>query len=434
MPKRDVRDMERRRAALVDQMEALVDKAADETRSLTETEETSYTELRGQVASLDKDLAREDELRDLRKKEDRQSDPGHRGDPAIGMTDKELQNYSLVRAINAAITGDWRKAGLELEASQAVAKRLGREPQGFFVPYDWQQRDLTKGTAGAGGYTVSTDLLATSFIDLLRNKQVLSQAGATILSGLVGDVKIPRQTGGATAYWVDESGAPTESQQTVDQVSLTPKTLGVFTDISRKLLLQSSIDVEGMVRTDLATVIALAIDLAGLHGTGADNQPTGIAATTGIGSVAGGANGLAPTWAHIVGLETEVATDNADIGRLGYVTNAKVRGKLKVTDMGTDTGRMVWADNKTPVNGYSAHVSNQVSSALTKGDSTGVCSAIFFGNWADLIIGMWGVLDILVDPYTGGTSGTVRVIALQDVDVAVRHAQSFAAMLDALTS
>jgi hypothetical protein len=88
------------------------------------------------------------------------------------------------------------------------------------------------------------------------------------------------------------------------------------------------------------------------------------------------------------------------------------------------------------VNGYPFHVTNQVSSTLTKGSGTGVgvCSAIFFGNWADLIIGMWGGLDILVDPYTGGTAGTVRVIALQDVDVAVRHAESFAAMLDALTA
>jgi HK97 family phage major capsid protein len=258
-----------------------------------------------------------------------------------------------------------------------------------------------------------------------------------VLAGLVGDVAIPKQTGGATAYWVGESGSPTEGAQTVGQVALSPKTVGAFTDISRKLLKQSSIDVEAFVRNDLTSVLALAIDYAALHGPGSGNAPTGIAATSGIGDVAGGTNGLAPAWSHIISLETEVAQDNADVGRLAYMSNAKVRGKLKATPRTATYGDiMVWEPNagNTPVNGYPFYVTNQVSSTLTKGSSSGVCSAIFFGNWADLVMGMWGGLDILVDPYTGGTAGTVRVIALQDVDIAVRHAQSFAAMLDALTS
>jgi HK97 family phage major capsid protein len=295
-------------------------------------------------------------------------------------------------------------------------------------------RDLVVGTPTAGGNLVATDLMSQSFIELLRNKMIVRAAGATVLAGLVGDVAIPRQTGGATAYWVAESGAPTESQQTVDQVALTPKTVGAFTDISRKLLKQSSIDVEMFVRNDLATVLALAIDLAALHGSGASNQPTGIASTSGIGSVVGGTNGLAPAWSHIVDLESEVAIDNADVGALAYITNPKVRGVLKQTEKASGTAQFVWERGSQPLNGYPAFVTNQVASNLDKGTSVGVCSAIFYGNWADLLIGMWGGLDVLVDPYTGGTAGTVRVIELQDVDIAVRHAQSFAAMLDALTA
>jgi HK97 family phage major capsid protein len=365
-------------------------------------------------------------------------DPTH-----LNMDERDLKKYSIVRAISAAaafMQGDaraWNEASLEREASDAISERLGRRAKGFYVPNDVQveKRDLSVGTDSAGGYTVSTDLLAGSFIDMLRNRMAVRQAGATVLSGLVGDIAIPRQTGGATGYWVAESGAPTESQQTVDQVTLAPKTCGAFTDISRKLLLQSSIDVENFVRTDLATVLALLIDLAALHGTGSANQPTGIAATSGIGSVAIGTNGGAPTWAAVVGLETEVATDNADIGKLAYITNAKVRGKMKVTPKVSSTDSiMLWENNNSPINGYPALCSNQVSSTLTKGSSTSVCSAAFFGNWADLVIGMWGVLDVLVDPFTGGTSGTVRVITLQDVDVAVRHAQSFAACLDLTTT
>jgi len=441
----DIRELRQRRADLVAQARALLDGADEEGRGLTDEEQEQYDDLVGQVDALTADIERRERLadleRDLGQSAGRQA--GGMEDPRIGMSERETQRYSLLRAIRAAATGDWRGAGLELEASRAVAQHLKREPRGFFVPFDWmvrqagaggEQRDLVVGTDTAGGYTVSTDLLADSFIELLRNRMVVRTAGATVLAGLIGDVAIPRQTGGATAYWVAESGAPTESQQAFDQVALTPHTVGAFTDISRKLLLQSSLDIEAFVRSDLATALALAIDYAALHGSGSSNQPTGVAHTTGIGSVAGGTNGAAPTWAHIVQLETEVAVDNADIGRLAYVTNAKVRGKLKQTEKASGTDLWVWTDGANPLNGYRALVSNQVRSDLDKGTSTGVCSAIFFGNWADLLIGMWGTLDILVDPYTGSTSGTVRVVAFQDVDVTVRHPESFGAMLDALTS
>ena len=188
-------------------------------------------------------------------------------------------------------------------------------------------------------------------------------------------------------------------------------------------------DIENFIRTDLASTLAIAIDLAAIHGSGSSNQPTGILATTGIGSVVGGTNGIAPTYAHIVGLETQVAQDNADVGSLAYLTNSKVRGKLLQTEKASDTAQFVWQDNNS-MRGYNAAVSNQVSSTLTKGNQS-LSSAIIFGNWNDLIIGMWGGLDIAVDSSTGSSSGTVRVVALQDVDIAVRHAQSFAAMLDA---
>ena len=117
---------------------------------------------------------------------------------------------------------------------------------------------------------------------------------------------------------------------------------------------------------------------------------------------------------------------------MGYLTNAKVRGKLKTTSKVSGQNGFIWEDGM--LNGYKASVSNQVPSNLTKGTSSGVCSAIIFGNWSDLIIGQWGTLDLMVDPYSGSTSGTVRVVALQDVDIAVRNAVSFSAMLDALTA
>ena len=166
-----------------------------------------------------------------------------------------------------------------------------------------------------------------------------------------------------------------------------------------------------------------------MTGDGSSNQPTGILATSGIGNVAGGTNGAAPTYAHIVALETEVAKDNAANGSLAYLTNAVVRGKLLTTEKAANTAQFVW-EGQNSMRGYNAEVSNQVSSTLTKGNQSS-SSAIIFGNWNDLMIGMWGGLDINVDTSTGSSSGTVRIVGLQDIDIAVRHAQSFAAMLDA---
>lgn len=356
----------------------------------------------------------------------------------IGLNAEQTKRYSMLRALaflaNPNDSAIRRAAAFEIECSDAAAAKSGKASRGLMVPAEVLKRDLTVGTATAGGHTVATELQAQSFIELLRNAMVISGMGVQYLTGLVGNIAIPRATGGATAYWVAENGSPTESQQAFDQVTMAPKTVGAFTDISRKLLLQSSIDVEAFVQRDLATTLALAIQQAAISGTGASNQPTGILATSGIGSVAGGTNGAAPDWQDIIDLETAVSAANADVGSLAYLTNAKVRGKLKATSKVSGQNGFVWESGATPLNGYRAAVTNAVPSNLTKGTASGVCSALIFGNFADLIIGMWGGLDLLVDPYTGGTAGTVRVVTLQDVDVAVRHAVSFAAMQDALTA
>lgn len=359
-----------------------------------------------------------------------------RTDTSIGLTDKEIKCYSLMRAINAmANPRDHRAqeaARFEREASEAAAKRYGKTPQGFMIPTEVLKRDLLVGTATAGGHTVQTNVVAGSFIEVLRNAMALNALGVTMLTDLQGQVAIPRQTAGATAYWVAENGAPTESQQAFDQVAMNPKTVGAYTDISRKLLIQSSIDVEQFVQNDLAKVLAIAIDSAGINGTGASNQPTGVLNTAGIGSVAGGTNGALVTWQNIVDLEAAVGNVNADVGALAYLTNAKQRGKFKGITKTSPSTSFIWDNGTTPVNGYACGISNQVPSNLVKGASGAVCSAILFGNWADLVIGMWGGLDLLVDPYTGSSAGTLRVVALQDVDIAVRHPESFAAMKDAL--
>ena len=353
----------------------------------------------------------------------------------IGLTKKEVQQFNLLRGINAlANPGDQHArsaAQFEFECSQEVGKKMGRSAGGFYLPTDVQKRDLVAGTANAGGYSVSTELRG--FIDILRHAMVIDRAGAVFMNGLVGNIAIPKLSAAGTAYWVAENAAPTESQQTLAQVTMSPKTVGAYTDISRQLILQSSLDVQNMVTRDLATIIGLGIQQAAINGPGSGNAPTGIL-TAVTASQVGGTNGAAATWANIVGLESDVAANNADVGTMGYLTNAKVRGKLKVTEQfATTNGKPVWADGALPLNGYAGHVTNAVPSNLTKGNQS-LSSAIIFGDFASLLIGLWGATDILVDPYTGGAAGTVRVRVLQSCDVALRHVESFATMVDALTA
>lgn len=361
----------------------------------------------------------------------------------IGMSGNEVRNFSFTRALAAlANPQDGRAqeaARFELEASAAAADKQNRSVKGLLIPHDVLQHsqradNMVVGTPTAGGNLVATNLLTSSFIDLLRNAMIINRMGTRFLTGLVGNIAIPKQTGGATFAFVSESGTGSNSSQTIGQVPMTPQTGMARTQLSRKLLLQSSLDVESFIRNDLATIVGLGIQQAAINGSGTAPIPRGILNQSGIGTVVGGSVGAAPTWGNIVGLESAVAIANADVGSLGYLTNAAVRGKLKTTQkFPTSNGDAIWASNNTPVNGYQVGVTNAVPSNGTKSTGTNL-SSIIFGNFADLIVGMWGGLELQVDPYSAGDSGSVVIRAFQDVDVAVRHAESFAAMTDAITA
>lgn len=348
----------------------------------------------------------------------------------IGMTDKEQREFSLLRAMSAAATGKWDKAGLEREVSEELEKRHGRAAAGFFVPTDLIARAYSKGNAANGGNVIENDFREDLFIELLRNRLAVAQLGATVLDGLVGDITIPKHLTGNTVQWVDENGSASESNATFGQMSLKPKTVTANTELSRKFILQSSLSAEQFARSELLKAMMLGIDLAAINGKGTGNEPTGILNTAGIGAVEIGANGGAPEWKHIVALESAIAAANADIGDLAYITNARVRGLLKTKLKADGVSGYIWQDGATPLNGYRCAVSNQIPSNLTKGTAANKCSPLIFGNWSDLMIAHWGVLDVIVDPYTKSTAGAVRITTLQDVDIAVRHVESFAAIKD----
>jgi HK97 family phage major capsid protein len=357
----------------------------------------------------------------------------------VGMNSREAQSYSLLRAANAAATNDWTKAGFEREISNEIGKRLGKDARGFYVPADigWSKRDVISGTGtgtSKGGYMIGTDQRGDLFIDALRDTLVMAGLGARMLTGLQGNVAVPKLATKTTVAFVSETNAPTEGAPVFGQLLMSPKTVAGYVDISRRMMIQSDPSVEAVLRNDIISQIAAKIDDVSIKG-GGSNEPTGILGTSGIGAVAIGTNGGAPTWASVVALERAVAVANAATGNLGYLTNPKVVAKLRGTarqSSGVEGNFILNDANK--LLGYDVTATNLVPSTLTKGSSSSVCSAMIFGNFNDVIIGMWSGVDVIVDTASLSTSGSTRLAFFQDVDVGVRHAESFAAVQDYTTT
>ena len=336
----------------------------------------------------------------------------------LDMSAGDQKRFSIVRAIRAMAEKDHRLAGIEREANEAICKRMGipAAPNGgFFVPAEVQghKRDLTVGTPTAGGNLVATDLAAASFIELLRARSVVAGLGATMLPGLVGNTALPKQTGASSAGWLaNEAAAATESQPTFGQVALSPKTLAAYTEISRLLLLQSTPAADQLVMSDFARIMALAIDLAALEGPGTGGAPTGIANTAGIGAVTGTTLGLA----GIIEFQTDVAAGNALTPNSAYVTTPNVAALLMARQRFTSTDTPLWTGNVMDGNvmGYRATTSTQLTAA-----------SMIFGDFAQVVIGEWGFLEIAMNPYANFPAGIAGIRAIQTVDVAIRQAAAF---------
>jgi HK97 family phage major capsid protein len=277
---------------------------------------------------------------------------------------------------------------------------------------------------------VATPNDGSQFIELLRNRSKVVALGARVLN-LNTPITIPRQSGAGTANWIGETVSSTLSSGNFTQVTLTPLGVGAFEQYSKQLLATNDPSIDSLIRDDINQILALAIDKAALHGSGSP-QPTGIIGTTGIGTVLLSANGLAlanaTAYPAMVSLETSIASNNADVDAMAYLMNAACRGALKTVPRLSSTNTLVWENNQ--VNGYRAEATNQIATNLTTGTATTICTAVFFGNWNDLLIGQFngGATDIVVDPYVLAANGVVRILARRWVDIAVRHPASFAVL------
>lgn len=434
MPK--LHELQEARAAAVVAMRALADTADTENRDLNTDEDKSFGELKTKIADLDKKIGRAQTLAEA----ERSAPAVVHGRLGDGAFEERAREFSITKAIRASLPRDVGggdvDAGFEREMSAEVVRRSARQFQGIAVPdeaFHVERRTLLVGSSAAD--LVPNTHRPELFIDRLRSALVTGRLGATVLDGLVGSpIDIPRQTGSSTAQWVAEDGSLTETDASFDDVNLSPKTVGAITSYSRRTLLNTSPAIEQIVRNDLAAVIARAIDDKAISGDGTGNTPTGILNTSGIGSVALGTNGAAPTWQSVLDLIAALETVDAE-GR-AFVTNPKAVKKMRGTVKVSSTDSVMLQEAPDNLAGYPLASTNLVPSNLVKGTSGSVCSAVVFGNFADLIVGYWTGVDILLNPYetTAYAKGRVMVRAMRDLDVQVRHAESFAAIKDMLTT
>lgn len=419
---------------LIKQARELHDKAESDGRDLSAEESEHFDNIMADANKYGEQAVKLEKLeaaeKYMKESEGRISQPQQ-----VELPKETKQRYSVMRAIR--LLGEGKKLdGLEAEVSQEIARFSGKNPEGFYCPLTLpvETYDLTT-TTGAG--TIATVVADNDFVKTLRNALVVESMGARLLTGLNGNFAIPVQSAAATATWVGEGVAASQSNIEADassQVSLSPKTLSANAEYTKKFLKQSSVDAEMFIRQDLQEALALAIDTAALNGDGSGSTPTGILQSSASLVEMDATNGAAPTWAKIVEMESAVANANAATGRLGYITNTKVRGKLKTTEKATGTAQFIYENGNFPINGYACGVSNAMPSDTTKGSSNGILSSMIFGNFNDLLIGLWGGVDLVVDPYTQSKLGVVSVSIFQEADIVLRRVASFSRCTDIITT
>lgn len=436
-------------AGLVGSQTALMEGAKKETRSLTESETTAFNDLQVKI------LERKSALAVAEAFEENQRSFGANGDGGESVFGKDGRegeqrsaeskgSFSLNKAIRSLLSNQ-PFTGAELEAHNR-AKEVAREAgvglsvSGFALPMFDSRSVKTEnradgqtvtGDSGAyGGTTVATDKGVP--IDYLRPQPVVEKMGATFLTGLVGNLSFPKNNGGVTAVWKGEVETVDPTKDAWDEVELIPKRLTVRVPISLQNLMQSSFDMEVYTMKVIRTEIENKLDKAVLVGAGS-GEPIGLLNAVGVNTLAVGTNGGAPTYAIQVGLETPIFTANANAAKMAYVSNSKVRGKLKTTPK--ESGQPIYLmSDSNDVNGYPYFNSNHIPSNLTKGTAVGVCSAEIFGDFSQVVLAQWGFMDITVDDKSRKKDGYIELIVNVFADVAVLQPTAFTVVKDLLTT
>ncbi|WP_426958931.1 phage major capsid protein [Muricoccus radiodurans] len=431
----NMRDLLARRAAIAAEMRGINDKPGGESGDLSTEQRTRWDALKAELDGLEQRISRQAAVDDAERRA--QGEPvGGTGDRDL---DRELRSFSLVRAIASQVPGVNVDAAREREVSQEIARRAGRPFEGMAVPMAVFHRPVEARTVtstlpadGPGGNLIRADHRGDLYIDMLRAALLTRRLGATVLSGLFGNVAIPKLKESATASWVAENTAIPLSDEKFAQVTLAPKHVGARTEFSRNMLQQSSPDIETLVRADFAAVLAEAVDRGAIAGSGTGAEPRGILNTPGIGSVAVGTNGGPLTWAKV--LELIGTVEDANVEGTGFASNGKVARKARQTLRDAGLPGYLMDDPRT-LAGYDYASSSLVPANGTKGTGTSL-SSLIFGRWPDLLLGYWSEFDLLVNPFAESSysKGNVQVRGMITMDVAVRYPESFAAIRDITTT
>jgi HK97 family phage major capsid protein len=430
------RDLLERRASLVTEMRTITTQANGDGGDLSAEQGEKFNSMKAQLEKVEQQIERQRFVDEAERRMNGESITGN-GDHHL---DRELRNYSLLRAV-AGQAGLPVDDGFEREVAREVEKKSGRSFEGRAVPLEvftrapYEQRVVTTGlpAGGPGSNLISTDYRGDQFIDILRPKSVVYRAGATLLDGLVGNVAIPALKTSTGFAWIAENSGLTASDPEMVQVTLSPKHGGGVTEYSRNMLQQSDPSVERLFRNDMSAVITSGLDKAAIVG-GGSNEPVGILATSGIGDVPGGTNGLAPTWANVLALISTV--ENANGMAMGFLTTPNAVKKMRSSVRVASTDSRMIQEEPNSLAGYPLASSTNVPNNLVKGTSGAVCSPLIYGDWSEVLIGLWSAIDFLVNPFesTAYLKGNVLIRAMCTLDIKLRHVGSFAATKDLLTT
>ncbi len=427
-------------SGLINSQTALVDAAKNENRSLTEAETTSFNDLQKQIEIKRGELkiaeTHEENLRSLEGSQQVYNPGNTRGADGEENEMKNLKKrYSLHKVMRAVKDGA-SLDGVEGELSKEFGNRaaaMGLPIAGIAIPMGGETRadgqTVTQDSGGYGGNLVQTDVADP--IELLRPKLFLEEAGAVFIPGLTGNLKFPKNNGGVVSTWEGEVAAVSATKNAIGSQTMQPNRLATKVLVSIQNLMQSGV-IERMTIDDINMAYAQKLQHTAINGTGS-GQPYGILNTSGIGSVAIGTNGGAPTWAAITGLEAEVYNDNADGANMVYLVNTKLVNKLKNTVKVSGYPEYLMGSDGM-LNGYKTIRTNLVPSDLDKGTSTGVCSAVIFGDFRQLVIGQFAYADLTIDRVSEVENGYVKFVFNTFNDIMVRHAQAFAACKDFTTT
>ena len=391
------------RAAKVNEARSLL----ASTPQLNAEGQAKFDKLKSEITALEADEQRAEFLETAERRS--MGTPVHKSEAALEGRVNVLDAIAA-QIENRSVTG-------ALAEFQAEAKRNGITARngGILVPTSIFEKRATMTTTGAAA-VVPDDYRADQFIGLLRNSLIVRQLGARVLPGLKGDTVLPKATGSATAYWVAEGDALTESNTTYSSIKLEPKTVGALTAFSRQLALQSNPSIEALLRDDISAVVGLAVDKALIHGTAVAKQPVGILNVAGIQT----ASLSTLTWAAIVAMLEKLGLEN--ITPNAVLTHAKAATKLQTTLKDASAGSVYLMDGGR-VAGLNAYVTNQLDAKTGTPDK----GRVIAGDFSQIVIGEWGVTEILANPYAAGyyEKGDVQLRIMHTMDAVVRHPKAF---------